>query len=196
MLIPEIIVLLSAYLIGSISSAVIVCNIMGLDDPRGVGSHNPGATNVFRIGGKKAAVLTFLGDIVKGIIPVAIGKYLDISVIWLSGIAISAFLGHCLPLFFSFAGGKGVATAFGAVSTINWHIGIIILFIWLLAFILFRISSVASISAAISLPIASWYFSPSIVIPMFVLATLMIWRHHENIQNLISGDETNFKKTD
>ena len=194
--ITEIIVLLSAYLLGSISSAIIICRLMGLADPRSTGSHNPGATNVLRIGGKKAASLTLIADILKGVFPVLLAKYLDFSVLWLSGVVVASFLGHCLPIFFSFNGGKGVATAFGAVSAMNWQIGLILLIVWALVFLVFRISSLAGISAALTLPVASWYLSAESFLPMTIMALLMIWRHQENIKNLLLGKERQISKSD
>ncbi len=192
--ITEIIVLLSAYLFGSISSAIIVCRMMGLSDPRDMGSHNPGATNVLRIGGRKAAILTFSGDILKGIIPILIAKYFDFSALWLSAVVVAAFLGHCLPIFFSFNGGKGVATAFGAVTTMHWQIGLILLLTWALIFFIFRISSLAGLSSALILPASTWYLSTESFMPMTIMSLLMVWRHQDNIRNLLSGKETAFKK--
>jgi len=192
----EIIVVFSAYLLGSVSSAIIVCRMMGLTDPRDIGSNNPGTTNVLRIGGKKAAFLTFSGDILKGILPVLFAKYFDFSILWLSAVVVGAFLGHCLPIFFSFNGGKGVATAFGAVTTMNWQIGLVLLLVWALIFFIFRISSLAGISSALVLPAASWYFSAEILLPMSIMSLLMIWRHQTNIKNLLSGKESDFKKPD
>jgi len=189
MLITEIIVLISAYLLGSISSAIIICKMMGLGDPRNSGSRNPGATNVLRIGGRDAAALTFLFDVLKGVIPVVIAKYYDFSILWLSGVVAAAFIGHCLPLFFSFKGGKGIATAFGALSTMNWQIGLVILFVWIIVFAIFRISSLAGISSAASIPLATWYFIPGSLLPMTIMSLLIIWRHHDNIKGLLTGDE-------
>lgn len=162
---------------------------MGMADPREVGSHNPGATNVLRIGGRKAAILTFAFDVLKGVIPVLVAKYFDFSILWLSGVVAATFLGHCLPIFFSFQGGKGVATAFGALTTMNWQIGLVILIVWVIVFMLFRISSLAGISSASAIPIATWYFSVESVLPMTIMALLMIWRHQDNIKGLLSGDE-------
>ncbi len=192
--ITEIIVLLAAYLFGSVSSAIIVCRMMGLSDPRDLGSHNPGATNVLRIGGRKAAILTFSGDILKGIFPILIAKYYDFSTLWLSAVVVAAFLGHCLPIFFSFNGGKGVATAFGAVTTMNWQIGLLLLLTWALIFFIFRISSLAGLSSALVLPASSWYLSAESLMPMTIMSLLMIWRHQDNIKNLLSGKESAFKK--
>lgn len=169
---------------------------MGLTDPRDVGSHNPGATNVLRIGGRKAAALTFFADLLKGILPVLLAKYLDFSVLWLSAVVVATFLGHCLPIFFSFRGGKGVATAFGAVSAMNWQIGLILLLLWVLVFFLFRISSLAGISSAMILPVATWYLSIESILPMTIMALLMIWRHQANIKGILSGKEHPFAKPD
>jgi len=188
----EITIVLSAYLLGSISSAVLVCKVMGFSDPRTSGSHNPGTTNVLRIAGKRAAVFTLLGDIFKGIIPVLIAQYFDFSHLWLSGVVVAAFLGHCLPIFFSFDGGKGIATAFGAVTTMNWQIGLIMLFVWALVFLIFRISSLAGICSSLALPLATWYLDNISFLPMAIMALLMIWRHQENIKDLLSGTEHHF----
>ncbi len=192
--ITEIIITLSAYLLGSVSSAIIICKMMGHVDPRNAGSNNPGATNVLRISGLRAGFLTFIADVLKGVLPVLVARYLHFDVIWISTVVVAAFLGHCLPVFFSFNGGKGVATAFGAVTTMNWQIGLILLLVWVLIFVIFRISSLAGIGAALTLPCASWFLTAESFLPMTIMALLMIWRHHENIQKLISGDETSFRK--
>src|SRR5258708_38140208 len=123
MLMPYLIIVIAvaiSYLIGSISSAIIVCKIMRLPDPRTQGSHNPGATNVLRIGGKKAAVITLFGDLLKGVIPVLAAKCLNFDALTLSLIAFAAFIGHIFPIFFRFEGGKGVATALGCLLALNW----------------------------------------------------------------------------
>jgi len=194
--ITEIALLLAAYLLGSISSAVIVCRVMGITDPRNSGSRNPGATNVLRIGGRKAGILTFAGDLSKGILPVLVANMLEFSVLWTSAIVVAVFLGHCLPLFFSFVGGKGVATVFGAVTTMNWQIGLVLLVVWVLVFFIFRIASLSGLISALVLPIASWILSPEIVLPMLIMSLLLIWRHQRNIKNLLTGKEYQFKKND
>ena len=185
----EISVLILAYLMGSISSAIIISMLMGFGDPRDSGSHNPGATNMVRLAGKKAGALTFLGDILKGAIPVLVAHHFNLSMLWTSGVVAAAFLGHCLPIFFAFKGGKGVATVFGAVITMNWQIGLVIFIVWVIFFIFFHISSLSGITAAISLPFATYYFAPESVLPMSIVALLMIWRHQENIKGLLSGKE-------
>ena len=185
----EISVLIFAYLMGSISSAIIISKLMGYGDPRDSGSQNPGATNMVRIAGKKAGALTFLGDILKGVIPVLVARQFDLSMLWSSGVVVAAFLGHCLPVFFAFKGGKGVATVFGAVSTLNWQIGLVIFIVWIIVFLVFHISSLSGIASAISLPFAAYYFAPESYLPMSIMALLMIWRHQENIKGLLSGKE-------
>jgi glycerol-3-phosphate acyltransferase PlsY len=123
--------IMTAYLLGSISSAIIVCQLMGLPDPRSLGSGNPGATNVMRIGGKKAAAITLFGDTLKGLIPVLIGQLLDVPLLILACIGLAAFLGHLYPVFFRFQGGKGVATLLGVLLGINWMLGLAAIGTWL-----------------------------------------------------------------
>lgn len=192
--VTEVIVILSAYFLGSVSSAILVCRLMGLADPRDSGSHNPGTTNVLRIGGRRAALLTLIGDTAKGILPVLLAKYLDFSVLWISAVVIAAFLGHCLPVFFNFTGGKGIATAFGAITTMHWQVGLVLLLAWVLVFFIFRISSLAGMSAAFTLPGASWFLYPESFLSLTILALLVFWRHHENISKLLSGEEDVFRK--
>jgi len=186
----ELLIVFGAYLFGSISTAIILCKMMNLDDPRTCGSNNPGATNMLRIAGKRAAALTFIGDVLKGVIPVLIAQYFDLNVLWMSAVVMAAFLGHCLPIFFSFHGGKGVATAFGAITTMNWHVGIVLLIVWALMFLIFRISSVAGISSALAVPLSTWILAPESFLPMTIMALLMIWRHQDNIKALIAGNES------
>ena len=144
---------------------------------------------MLRIGGRKAAFLTFLGDILKGILPVLVAKQFGFTSLWLSAVVVAAFIGHCLPIFFSFNGGKGVATALGAVTAMNWQIGLMLLAVWALVFFIFRISSLAGIAAGLALPGATWFFSANVFMPMSIMALLMIWRHHDNIRNLLLGQE-------
>jgi len=181
----------AAYLFGSISTAVIVCRMLGLPDPRQQGSKNPGATNVLRIGGKKAAALTLIGDALKGVIPVAIARFLNFDDLALAITAGLAFLGHLYPLFFGFKGGKGVATAVGVILVLSWQSGICLIATWLIVAKVFRISSLAALIAATIAPIFIWYWEKSV--PLLVLSLLMslvlIWRHKSNIQKLITGAE-------
>ena len=131
-------IILGGYMFGSISTAIIVCKLMGLPDPRTEGSKNPGATNVARLGGKKAAALTLAGDMLKGLIPVLIAQYLQMSPVILAATALAAFLGHLYPVFFGFQGGKGVATAFGVIYGLYWPVGLLTTATWLAMAVVFR----------------------------------------------------------
>ena len=144
---PEYLLIPGGYLLGSISAAIIVCKLMGLPDPRSEGSRNPGATNVARIGGKKAAALTLLGDMLKGLLPVLLAHALDAGAVVLAGTALAAFLGHLYPVFFGFQGGKGVATALGVSFGLHWLAGLTIAGIWLVMALLFRYSSLSALTA-------------------------------------------------
>ena len=180
------------YLMGSLSAAIIVCKAMGLPAPRTEGSHNPGATNVLRIGGKKAAAITLAGDAAKGLIPVLIGHALSQDLAQLSVIGMAAFLGHLFPVFFAFRGGKGVATAFGVIVGISWMSGLAVLATWLVMAKLFKISSLSALTAAALAPLYLWLIedSKALVIMGCMLSVLLIIRHHSNIKNLISGKES------
>lgn len=184
--------LCSAYLLGSISSAILLSKIMGFEDPRSGGSNNPGATNVLRIAGKKAAFFTLVGDFLKGLVPVLIGHLLqfDLIVIALTGFA--AFIGHCFPVFFRFQGGKGVATAMAATLAFNWIAGAILIVIWLLFARVFKISSLAAIVSFSLLPLVIFWLTASLWIAsvFVVMSAILIWRHKSNIQRLISGTES------
>lgn len=188
---PEYLLIPGGYLFGSVSAAIIVCKLMGLPDPRTTGSRNPGATNVARIGGKRAAILTLLGDMLKGLVPVLIAHALDAGAVILAGTALAAFLGHLYPLFFGFQGGKGVATALGVSYGLNWQAGLVISAIWLLMALVFRYSSLAALTAIALTPAVFYWLmpAPAIIIAMIVLAVLLFWRHRSNIANLLSGKE-------
>ena len=184
-------IILGGYMFGSISTAIIVCKLMGLPDPRTEGSKNPGATNVARLGGKKAAALTLLGDMLKGLIPVLIAQYLQMSPVILAATALAAFLGHLYPVFFGFQGGKGVATAFGVIYGLYWPVGLLTTATWLAMALLFRYSSLAALVAILLTPL--WFLwllpEPEIIAAMSVLTVLLFWRHRSNISNLINGKE-------
>ena len=184
--------LLFAYLIGSLSSAILLSKLMGFTDPRTDGSNNPGATNVLRIAGKKAAFITLAGDCLKGLIPVLLAHWLvdDGFVVALTGF--SAFLGHCFPLYFGFKGGKGVATAIAVSVGFEWMIGVIIIAIWLLFARVFKISSLAAIIAFTTLPVLIyWREASAMTTAVFtMMSIILIWRHKSNIQRLLQGDET------
>lgn len=180
-----------AYLFGSLSAAIIVSKLMGLPDPRTQGSGNPGATNVLRIGGKKAAALTLLGDMLKGLIPVALANMYGPDPIVLAGIAFAAVLGHVLPIFFRFQGGKGVATSFGVLLGIAWPVALVVLGVWLLMARVFRISSLSALAAALTAPFAMLWLSPHLEFFWLTVAIslLLLWRHRSNLQNLLAGKE-------
>jgi glycerol-3-phosphate acyltransferase PlsY len=182
---------LLAYLFGSFSSAVVVCRLLNQPDPRSVGSGNPGATNVLRYGGKKAAIITLLLDVLKGLIPVLLAKIWLVSHLALGAVALAAFLGHLYPVFFKFKGGKGVATGFGALTGLSWLAGLSMLATWLAMAAIFRYSSLSALSAAALSPLYIWLFTASPAYTAFtaVLAVLLIWRHRSNIRNLLAGRE-------
>ena len=178
-----------AYLLGSISSAVLICRFLKLPDPRENGSNNPGATNVLRIGGKSAAIAVLLIDMLKGTIPVWISYYLTIEPLYLGLIGISACLGHIYPIFFHFRGGKGVATAIGAIAPIGWGLTGLLGVTWLIAALITRYSSLAAIITALIAPFYAWIFKPLYTLPVAMLCCLILLRHQDNIRRLIDGTE-------
>lgn len=184
--------LVIAYLIGSLSSAIIVCKVMNLPDPRTQGSNNPGATNVLRIGGKEAALITLIGDVFKGLLPVLLASVLDVSDFALGLIACAALVGHIFPVFFKFQGGKGVATAFGALLALSWIVGAALLVTWLVVAVIFRYSSLAALVAAVCAPIYVALFTHhyGYLVPVIAIVALLIWRHWQNIQRLRAGTES------
>ena len=192
---------LAAYLVGSLSFAVIVSRFMGLDDPRTYGSQNPGATNVLRSGNKKAAVLTLLFDALKGYFPVLLTKWygpawgLDDQAIAL--VAFAAFVGHLWPVFFRFEGGKGVATAAGVLFGVEPLLGLATLLTWLLVAFVFRYSSLAALSASVLSPAmyafgnqVLWQTSGAELLAVTVMSALLLFRHKDNIQRLLAGQES------
>ncbi len=180
-----------AYLLGSVSSAVVVCKLSGLDDPRTQGSNNPGATNVLRLYGKKAAIPTLAGDVLKGVIPVIVGKLLNAPDMILACIGLAAFTGHLYPVFFKFKGGKGVATLIGVLFGTYWLLGLAFMGTWLLMAVIFRYSSLAGLTAATTAPIYTAFLldSPWFIASTTLMAILLFWRHTSNIKKLISGEE-------
>ena len=185
-------VVLVAYLIGSIASAILVCRAMGLPDPRGEGSGNPGATNVLRIGGKAAAALTLAGDVLKGVLPVLLASGLSRSPAVEAIAALAAFLGHLYPLYFRFRGGKGMATALGAIAALAWPVACTMCAIWLAVAAATRYSSLASMTAAIGAPIAALWLAPhpANVGVLAIVAGLLLWRHRGNVRRLLRGTES------
>jgi glycerol-3-phosphate acyltransferase PlsY len=180
------------YLCGSLASAVIVCHLMKLPDPRKEGSGNPGATNVLRLGGKKAAALTLAGDFLKGAIPVLLAHLVSDSPAILSATAVAAIVGHMYPVFFQFQGGKGVATAFGAVAALVYPVALFMGAVWILAAVTTRYASLASMSAALAAPLFALVFikEPAYVVALIIIAALLVYRHRDNIQRLRQGKES------
>ncbi|PRQ62020.1 glycerol-3-phosphate 1-O-acyltransferase PlsY [Vibrio sp. V01_P9A10T6] len=183
------IMIISAYLLGSISSAVLICRLLRLPDPRNMGSNNPGATNVLRIGGKKAAIAVLLCDMLKGTIPVWGSYYLGIDPILLGLVAIAACLGHMYPIFFHFKGGKGVATALGAIAPIGLDLTALIILTWVSIAFLFRYSSLAALVTVLLAPFYTWLIKPQYTLPVAMLCCLIVFRHHQNIKRLLAGTE-------
>lgn len=182
----------AGYLIGSLSFAVIVSRLFGLADPRSYGSGNPGATNVLRSGHKGAAILTLLFDALKAYVPVLLAKYWGLDTLTVVLVGLGAFVGHLWPVFFRFEGGKGVATAAGALLAFDPVMGALSLAVWLLMAVVFRYSSLASLSAAVAAPliqIALHGMGP-MVWGIIVMSALLIWRHEANIRKLVSGQES------
>ncbi len=185
------IVIVAAYLVGSLSSAIIVCKIMGLPDPRGEGSGNPGATNVLRFGGKKAAAITLAGDMLKGLIPVLIAHFLQLGMTTIALTGFAAFLGHLYPVFFQFRGGKGVATMLGVMLGFNWLVGVATAGTWLFMAKIVKISSLSALVATALAPVYVWLWfnAPATVILTAAMTVILFWRHRSNIQNLLKGTE-------
>lgn len=188
--------IVGSYLIGSVSSAILICKLCRLPDPRTDGSKNPGTTNVLRIGGKLPALLTLVGDAAKGALPVYF------SMLWQQNMQLSlacflaAFLGHLYPIFFRFQGGKGVATLIGGLFALDWWLGLAFVVTWLLTVLLFRISSLGAILAAILLPVYSFYFWGELQAVGFILIMVgfLLYRHRANITRLIKGQEPKIGK--
>lgn len=190
-MIIDILLVLGGYLFGSISTAIVTCKLMGLPDPRTEGSRNPGATNVLRIGGKKAAFVTLAGDMLKGLVPVLIAQALHAGPVILAATALAAFLGHLYPVFFGFQGGKGVATALGVLFGLSWQVGLAVAGIWLVMALLFRISSLSALTAMLLAPLCFWWLKPeaAFIGVMVIITLLLYWRHRTNIRDLLAGKE-------
>ncbi len=190
-----------AYLVGSFSSAIITCKIMGIEDPRNTGSRNPGATNVLRHGGKKAAIITLLGDMLKGLIPVLVVSrlqvyQLQIDTLIIALVGLFALLGHIFPIYYGFKGGKGVATYYGVILGMNWLVGLIALAIWLGMAAIVKISSLSALVSIFFTPFILWYFSQSVELTSAValMSILVFWRHKQNIKSLLQGSENKIGK--
>jgi glycerol-3-phosphate acyltransferase PlsY len=177
---------------GSLSSAIILCKLMGLPDPRTQGSGNPGATNVLRVGGKRAAIITLAGDMIKGVLPVLAGHAMGASLNVLAAIGFAAFLGHLYPVFFGFRGGKGVATAIGVLIATTWQVGLATIVTWMTMAYLFRISSLSALTAFALTPLYTWILIPGQPVyfgMVCIMTTLLLWRHRSNIRKLLQGTE-------
>ena len=191
---------LLAYLCGSVSSAVVICKLLQLADPRTHGSNNPGATNMLRLHGKKAAALTLAGDVLKGLLPVLATHYilmpfeLKAHELIVALAALAAFCGHVYPVFFGFRGGKGVATFIGVLFGMYWPLGLVFVGTWLVVAFLFRYSSLSGLVAAALAPISSALLYPAreYITVITLMSLILFWRHRSNIRNLLSGKEDKF----
>ena len=196
-MINQLLIILFAYLVGSVSSGIIVSQIFNLPDPRTIGSKNPGATNVMRSGNKKAAIFTLLGDLLKATLVLTLAEYLGFNDLIIVCVALAVLIGHIYPIFYKFQGGKGVATAIGILIALNFQLALIVASIWLLVFGIWRYSSLAAIVAAISAPIIAIFIlrDQSLYCIAFSFITIIIlFKHQANIRKLLSGTELKFKK--
>lgn len=182
---------LLAYLLGSISTAIIVCKLFGILDPRQHGSCNPGATNVLRISGKIPAIITLFGDIIKGMLAIWIARSIKIESIELSCVMLSIFIGHLFPIFFRFQGGKGVATALGIITALSWPLGGLSLITWILVVAATRISSLGAIVTALAAPFYTWWLLDSLsTYTVMLISMLLLIRHKDNIVRMIQNSKT------
>ena len=183
-----------AYLLGSLSSAIIVCNLFCLPDPRTQGSGNPGTTNVLRLGGKKLAGLVLLGDLLKGLIAVMTARFLIAPDLW-GWVGLCAVLGHIYPVFFKFKGGKGVATAAGVLLGIYWPLGLAVIATWIIIAVVFRYSSLAAIIATLTVPVYGFWLVRPVLLSLGFICILILFRHKDNIKRLLSGTESKMGKS-
>jgi len=181
---------IGSYLLGSVAMAVIVCKLAGLPDPRKVGSHNPGATNVVRIAGKKLGAITLLGDAVKGAIPILLAHSVGANEKIVACCMLAVFLGHLFPVFFQFKGGKGVATALGCLLALYWPLGLLTLCTWLIIFYTFRISSLSALITSVLIPLYGYFCLPPILwFATIFISGALLYRHKANMYRLITGIE-------
>ncbi|WP_322978744.1 glycerol-3-phosphate 1-O-acyltransferase PlsY [Pseudomonas sp. C11] len=181
-----------AYLLGSLSFAILLSRLSGGPDPRASGSGNPGATNMLRVAGRKLAILTLLGDLLKGLLPILVAKLLGLGLQQQAWIGLAAVIGHLYPLYFRFRGGKGVATAAGMLLGLYPPAALLALAAWALVFLLTRTSSLASLIATpLTLPLLAWQ-QPAALLPACVLTALIVWRHRNNLRDLFAGRERRF----
>jgi len=184
--------LIVSYLLGSISSAIIICKICNLPDPRTKGSGNPGATNVLRIGGKKLAAFVLIFDGLKGAIPVMLAHYFGLNLFELTIILLSAFLGHVFPIYYGFKGGKGVATYLGGLIGLNFFVGLTFSIIWLIVAKVMKVSSIAALTATLLSPIYFYFITTHDVratMVIFLINLFIYFTHRENIRRIMNGEE-------
>jgi|SRR5690625_1791072 len=183
---------LVGYVFGSVSSAIVICRLLGLPDPRGEGSGNPGTTNVLRLGGKKAAAATLVGDMLKGVLPVLLARLVTSDPLLWAFAGAGAFLGHLYPLFFRFQGGKGVATGLGVLLAWSFPAGVLTVLTWLVAAAIGRYSSAAALTAFLMAPIYVGALSANtaLTLTMAAISLLTYWRHRSNIRKLFAGEES------
>ena len=188
--------IVAAYLIGSISFGIIFSKLFGLPDPRTVGSGNIGATNIARSGKKLPAILTLLGDAFKGWLPVWLALQTDMLMWVVAAVGLAVFFGHLYPIYHKFKGGKGVATALGVMLAVSGWLALACLITWVIVFAISRISSLSAIVAAALSPIYAWFLLPykNYVMMVLVMSVMLVWRHKSNIQKLLAGTESGFKK--
>ena len=181
----------TGYLLGSVATAVLVSRALGASDPRSGGSGNPGATNVLRLAGRRAAALTLAGDVAKGVAPVLAARALDQPSGLVALVGLAAFLGHLYPVFFGFRGGKGVATALGALLGMAPLLGAAVLATWLVVAGVSRYSSLAALAASVLAPVYAWAVSgdPGVVGAVSAMTALLVWRHRANVRRLLAGEE-------
>jgi len=193
----QILIVVGAYLLGSINSAIIVSKAFSLPDPRELGSGNPGATNVLRTGNKIAAVITLAGDLLKGLLPVLTVDLFTANSFLVAATGVAALLGHMYPLYYGFKGGKGVATTLGVLLGFDWLLGVAWIAVWLFTALVFHYSSLAALVATLLILVTSWFWSENIwlFIAMIIITVFVFWRHRSNIKKLLEGDESKLGKS-
>ncbi len=178
-----------AYVVGSLNCAILISKVMHLPDPRQEGSGNPGATNMLRMHGKQVALLVLAGDILKGFIPVLLAKLVGVTDFGLACVALAAVVGHMFPVFFKFAGGKGAATAFGVLLALSFWVTLLVAIVWAVVVFVTRYVSLAVLIAMVLAAVLILFVHTSYFLPVAVAVTLIIWRHHDNIERLKTGME-------
>ena len=192
----QILMVVGAYLLGSINSAIIVSKAFSLPDPRNLGSGNPGATNILRTGNKLAAVITLAGDLLKGLLPVLAVDLLTANAPLIAAAGVAALIGHMYPFYYGFKGGKGVATMLGVLLGFDWLLGVIWITLWLFTALLFRYSSLAALTATLLILVISWFWLDIrwLFISLVIISVFVFWRHRSNIKNLLIGEESRIGK--